>query len=96
MRFQGTAPDLLPTENSLTKLFCYHSLQVFILKDIIPRRMNTYAIEKASLKTKDFISRRMNTYTKSHPNPLYNEHLQKTRGVGGIGANYHGGNHGKS
>jgi len=58
--------------------------QVLKIQDIIPRRMNTYSIVEASLKTRGLSPFRMNSYRKSPPNHLYNEHLQKNLGGWGL------------
>jgi len=59
----------------------------YVLKTInmIPTRMNTYAVVEALLKTRHFNSFRFHTYAKSASNQLYNEHLRKNPGGWGVG-----------
>jgi len=55
--------------------------------------MNTYTVVEAPLKTNDLqmilTTFRINTYKNFSHNRLYNEHLQKTRGVGGTCLSLH-------
>jgi len=83
VRLLRPALELDPSHNSPRKAIIPHGLYVLITINIISFRMNTCAVVEATPKTSHFNPFRIRTYRKLPPNPLYNEHLQKTQGGGG-------------